>query len=688
MRGKTGSSWVSGVLFAGLVATACEDNGAWMPPTGADPPAQGGAGGGTPPAPEPAPPSPPPAAVAGLPPPISGGTLLVLRDGGTAVASDPDRDFIYVVDLLARNVRASIDLAPRSEPGRAVEDADGRVHVALRGAGVVLTLDPADGKVLARRALCPAPRGLAFDPAQDRLHVACAGGELIAIGPLDPAASRIVRLDRDLRDVIVRGDKLLVSTFRTAELLVVGADGLEKRLRPRTARAAFQNAGFNTPFSDSKELTAEQRGMASPAVAWRMVAGPGGQPMVLHQRGADDPLGTEPNAYGGGPSCAGVVEAAVSTIGDEEAGEMQSGGALANAVVPVDMAVAPDGQQVAVVAAGHAGTEQQLIFYDMNEATSAPPPERPCVPGGPTPKPGMGPLVDGGRPADPADAGAPDGGAPAVDAAGDEMNQKLAFSRTGALPPPTDYRPPNGEVIAVAFDRAGNIIVQSREPATLQILTQRTGPIVLSYQSRSDQGHQLFHGATSGKLACASCHPEGGEDARVWRFVGHGERRTQSLRGGIMDTAPFHWSGDQPTLEHLMSDVFQGRMGGARVERSGVTALGRWLDQVPVIKPSLSGDAAARERGRALFENAELACTTCHRGADYTSAASFDVGTGGPFQVPQLHNLAFRAPFLHDGCAGTLLERFTNCGGGDRHGLTSKLSRSEIDDLVAYLESL
>ena len=225
----------------------------------------------------------------------------------------------------------------------------------------------------------------------------------------------------------------------------------------------------------------------------------------------------------------------------------------------------------------------------------------------------MGDSADGGAPGDPVDAGAPD---PSVDGG----EKAFAFSLSGGLPRPAGYRPPNGEVIAVAFDPAGNILVQSREPATLQILTQRLAPIVLSYESRADQGHQLFHSATSGKLACASCHPEGGEDGRVWRFVGHGERRTQSLRGGIMDTAPFHWSGDQPTLEHLMGDVFQGRMGGAKVERSRVTALGRWLDQVPAITPSPSGDAAARARGQALFESGELACATCHRGPDFSFA--------------------------------------------------------------------
>jgi hypothetical protein len=44
---------------------------------------------------------------------------------------------------------------------------------------------------------------------------------------------------------------------------------------------------------------------------------------------------------------------------------------------------------------------------------------------------------------------------------------------------------------------------------------------------------------------------------------------------------------------------------------------------------------------------------------------------------------------MHNGCASTLHERFSpGCGGGDLHGVTSALLPSQIDDLVAYLESL
>jgi cytochrome c peroxidase len=57
-------------------------------------------------------------------------------------------------------------------------------------------------------------------------------------------------------------------------------------------------------------------------------------------------------------------------------------------------------------------------------------------------------------------------------------------------------------------------------------------------------------------------------------------------------------------------------------------------------------------------------------------------------QVPSLRAVSFRAPFMHDGCANTLADRFGTCGGGDKHGHTSQLSVGQRDDVVAYLESL
>lgn len=67
---------------------------------------------------------------------------------------------------------------------------------------------------------------------------------------------------------------------------------------------------------------------------------------------------------------------------------------------------------------------------------------------------------------------------------------------------------------------------------------------------------------------------------------------------------------------------------------------------------------------------------------------TMNVGTGGRFQVPSLLGLGARAPYLHTGCAPTLRERFSACGGGASHGRTWILKEDQLDDLVSYLDSL
>src|SRR5215208_1223411 len=70
--------------------------------------------------------------------PISGGNLYVTRDGA-AVGADPDRERILMVDLATQGILAEVPV-PDDEPGRVVEDGAGRLHVARRRGGAVLTL--------------------------------------------------------------------------------------------------------------------------------------------------------------------------------------------------------------------------------------------------------------------------------------------------------------------------------------------------------------------------------------------------------------------------------------------------------------------------------------------------------------------------------------------------------------------
>jgi len=620
------------------------------------------------------------------PPPVSGGTLRVLRDGHTAVAADPDRDQISVIDLDGGKVSATIALTKGDEPGRVVEDGAGRVHVSLRGGGVIVTIDPSKGTATDRRPVCSAPRGLAYDAKLDQLHVACAGGELVSLPAAGGTATRTLKLDRDLRDVVVDGDRLLVSRFRSAQVLTVDAGGkVTERLTPAPLRSP--EAHFGSLFSAS--------------VSWRMVEMPGGGAAIMHQRGLDDQVVSQPGGYGNSNPCDAIVHSAITVVKNGEA--PLSTPAIAGMVLPTDMAISTDGKRVAIIATGNAtnaqtpGADPELPRVFVTDLESLTDHTIGCRPDGkhgpclPTPFFGTGGQGTGG-----AASGGVSGGS------GGTSGQPMPISTGGATGkggasggdacdstrPAGGVPTVKGEPIAVAFDGAGAVLVQTREPAALFLASGVK--VSLSTQSRADTGHTVFHGNAGGFVACASCHPEGTDDGRVWNFSCEGTRRTQSLSLPIAGTEPFHWGGDMKTFSQIMSNVFVGRMSGPKLAPEQVDATFDWIDRRPRPAADAPGDPAAVERGRVLFhDDPKLACATCHAGAKLTNNLTTDVGTGGMFQVPSLRGVGARAPFMHNGCAKTLADRFNPaCGGGDKHGVTSGLMPSQITDLVAYLETL
>ena len=98
--------------------------------------------------------------------------------------------------------------------------------------------------IVGRRAVCAAPRGIAYDAASDLLHVACSEGALVSLpaGGGDPV--RTVTLPADVRDVVVNGPRLRVSRFRSAELLTVEADGrVSGQVAPTGFRATAARGG-------------------------------------------------------------------------------------------------------------------------------------------------------------------------------------------------------------------------------------------------------------------------------------------------------------------------------------------------------------------------------------------------------------------------------------------------------------
>ena len=587
------------------------------------------------------------------PPAISGGTLAILPDGVTAVAADPDRDTIAVANLTTSTLTASIALQPHDEPGRLVADAAGHVHVILRRGGALVTIDPVAGTILARRAACPIPRGVAYDPATDLVHVACMGGELVSFPAAGGAATRTVQLPRDLRDVVVDGDTLLVSQFRSAQVLVVDSNG---------------NLTSTITLPVYADPSARLGDAFTPSAAWRMRAQPGGGAVLLHQRGTTGTVmvgggkgvpgvggasGTS-SGYGSSDPCAGLVHPALTPITPGMSPPITP--PIPGMVLPVDFAISSDGGKVAVVAAANAHNlvVQSLFVSSYSDVTDHS--HFTCCPDG----------VHGPFPAGP-----------------------MINPTNCPIPPapPSTCPQPRGEAEAVGFDGTNRIIVQTREPATIQI--PEVGVVIpLSDVSRADVGHEIFHANTGNGIACASCHIEGQEDGRTWNFDTEGPRRTMTVAGGISGRAPYHWDGDLASFSDLVTTVYNQRMGGPGLVMFQVTATQSWMNAIPSL-PGPVSDPDAVARGQAVFTDSTHGCALCHNGAQLTDdRANVDVGTGGAFKVPSLIGLAYTAPYLHDGCAATLADRFGPCGGGDLHGVTSTLTQAQLADLVAYLDSL
>jgi hypothetical protein len=547
-------------------------------------------------------------------PAISGGTLLMIGDGSHAWVSDPERDRGLLVDLDSQEVR-SIAFAPEAEPGRAIEDGAGRVHVVLRGAGEVAAIDATNATVISTSAVCGMPRGIAYDAAADLLHVACRNGELVSLTP-DGAEMRRLALRPDLRDVVVVGDELWVSTFRDATVLRLDAEGaLVDRIR--------------LPLPD----VVVRREPIAASVAWRMVRTAEGV-AVVHQRAVQRTT----SLYGSLPrdgelECpTSTVEPAVTFI--DALGNTAPSAPLGGVTLAVDIAVR--GDEFTIPSAGHRDARRVARFSRARTMTEE------CSPG-----------------------------------------EEVALASRG--------RP-----VAVAIDGAGELVVQLREPAAL---VRGSVVIPLGGDSVWNPGHELFHTAAgetqpaaepaTGFVACASCHPEGGDDGQSWPSLDEtGLRRTQSLEGGISGTEPLHWDGRMLTVRMISEAVFVGRMQGRALTSRELTALVEWMDSIPRPARAVVHDPAAVALGRELFADPSLRCITCHNGPRFGSNVSVDVGTGLVAQVPSLVGVAYRLPLMHTGCATELVDRFDPECGGAEHGAAYPLFPFEKEALAAYLSSL
>jgi DNA-binding beta-propeller fold protein YncE/mono/diheme cytochrome c family protein len=557
------------------------------------------------------------------PPPIFGGTLLVTDDDQLAIVADPDRDAIHVVDVAGRKLLGAVATSHHAYPFRAAEGPGGTVYVTLRGTGELLAFDRATRATLWTSPVCDEPRGLAFDPETSQVVVACETGEIARVAPTGQVLARTL----------------------------VQLDGVSAGVRPRLRDVFIDGAAlWVSDFRDARMLHVGATGIVDEKLETRsrLVAGDQGdfawrarrlgpkRFLLSHHIAETSNLKIEPSGYGG--PCSSRVGSFVTMVEPDQAfpGEIR----LVASALPTDVAVRDDGAEYLVALPGNSASPvlPQFAFIGAKALSAL----------------ACDPVVEG----------------------------------TPVPPSPARL---DAQIVAASYLHGGGAVVQSREPARLYFLSAVgaiTATVELSSVSRRDTGHELFHANTGHALACASCHAEGGDDGRTWtlrRPMQAFPRRTPSLRGTLAGTAPYHWNGEEANLDALFADVMRERMRGPVLDVGQREAFRRWLEGLGAPPRAPATDADAADRGRALFLGTGK-CASCHGEAGIPDSEPHDVGKEEPLQAPSLTGLRFRAPYMHDGCASTLEQRFQPACGGAKHG--GALTPAQTSDVIVYLRTL
>jgi hypothetical protein len=587
-------------------------------------------------------------------PPISGGTLAVAADGSKAVAADPERDVVYLIDIFGERVQ-TLPLPPESEPGRVLLDDRGQAHVVLRQSGGLARIELATGTMQLSEPVCHYPRGIAYRADTQRLHVACADGQLVQLSAADHAPLEREQLASDLRDLAFdqQGNRI-VSRFRSAGLLWQGAYAKHGELRPDALPWPSVRILPDGSYERAEVMT-------SASFGFRLVQAANNTVWLLHERAQVDALRAQDDYTGTRTGCGPVVQPALTAFSTsatppQAIDSLQLNGIPAPAV---DLAFSHDGTWVAIATPAGYAYSRPSVWLQPLEPLSA--------------KARIQPRHTNGEfQNSPSEICGPVGMLP------------LALS---------------SQAVAVAFDGNRKLYVQNRYPARLDVIQPILASSGMTWASQElslglsdddvrELGHDWFHAELrASQLSCAACHAEGLDDAHVWTTSGHGPRRTPSLRGGISHTAPFGWTGDFAGLDNAIVEFTKERLGVNDLPPEVIAAVGGWLDKLPALSVPAQ-DAAAAVSGKELFES-ELGCAACHSGAQLTNNQTMDVGSGGAYQVPSLLGLPLRAPYMHDGCAADLEALFADAAcARSGHAQLGSLDGERRSQLLAYLRSL
>ena len=274
---------------------------------------------------------------------------------------------------------------------------------------------------------------------------------------------------------------------------------------------------------------------------------------------------------------------------------------------------------------------------------------------------------------------------------------------------------PDGSRLYVANRLDDNISVIDTSSENVVATIDLGGPKPINALRR---GEQLFYTADfafQGQFGCSNCHLDATIDGLRWDLEPDGFGKDivdNRLLEDLAGTEPFKWNGSNPDMPtecgpRTEKYFFRSQSFNDR-ELTDLVTFVYSLPFRPNRYRQANGELTpAQERGKAIFERTKYKmrengnaipmtnqCPYCHSGPKFTNQQQMDVGTGKTtdrspvFDVPQLRNVAYSAPYLHDGSAQSLEEIWTVFNPKDRHGVTNDLTVDELNDLVEYLKTL
>lgn len=616
-----------------------------------------------------------------------GSTVALAQNGADTIAyvADADDHLLLTIDVNAGTERAVTPLG--GSPAQLLVLEDGRVAVTLRDKNRVQILEPGASSSDPLDSLCEVPVaaepiGIAATPDDQQIVVTSAWGKRLTA--LDAASMNVafeVPIAREPRAVLVddNGTRAFIAHVVGAKMSVVDLTTDKHDVREIDLRAKAVERTFNA----GNKLRGGCQGFA---LAKSVVAEDDDEPRFIEKplikgEAPKPPPNTTPKPKG-------RVFAPMVTVDPGELNIRSSGYGSSVALTPTEAPI------VSVID----GAAERALTSNV--------------------------LPDGSRPAGEcllprAAAVSPSDGSLFVTCLGIDAlleldsrgidPMRLERRRWSVPSGPTGVAIDGGGKRAVVwsqFDRELSVIKLDSEDSSEGHVTR----VATSRKAKSEitpeiaWGRRLFHRTDDPRIArdgraCASCHPDGREDALTWSTP-DGPRQTIMLAGRTTSTAPFSWMGNHSDLRAHVKETLR-RLGGMGLPDNPASfdeldALIAYLNSMR--GPSVEGARADEDqmklvtKGKELFFEDAQGCATCHVGGSGTDSVKHDLGMAsavhgrGAFDTPALRFVAGTAPYFHDGRYASLEELLIGSDG--KMGHTLQLSRQDVTALRAYLETL